>query len=122
MESVGKLVVIGGLKEQQEIPLPSARFGIGRFFSPESNIAVALDEKSVSRKHAVFLADEQIREYYVIDTHSTYGTYLMINGSFQQLTPDKQERVYNEDVVQFGNAVRVRLLLPCETRGAMTRL
>jgi hypothetical protein len=33
-----------------------------------------------------------------------------------------RERVYNDDVVQFGNSVTARLVLPGDTRAAATRL
>ncbi|MBC7811087.1 MAG: FHA domain-containing protein [Burkholderiales bacterium] len=121
-ESVGKLIVMGGLKDRSEIALPSENFSVGRFYNPGNNILIAMDEKSVSRKHANFICDERIREYYLVDTHSSFGTFIMLNGFFEQLPPNKQERIYNEDIVRFGNAVTVRLVLPCETRAAMTRL
>lgn len=120
--SVGKFVILSGLTGQREVPLPSSSFVIGRFYSPENNVLMAMDEKSISRKHAQFFSDEQIREYYLVDSSSTYGTFLLLGGQFEQLKPEKQERVYNEDVVQFGNNVRVRLILPCETRSSTTRL
>ena len=122
VESVGKLIVMGGLKDRSEIALPSENFSVGRFYNPANNILIAMDEKSVSRKHATFICDERIREYYLVDTHSSFGTFIMLNGFFEQIPPNKQERIYNEDIVRFGNAVTVRLVLPCETRAAMTRL
>jgi hypothetical protein len=120
--AVGKMIVLAGLDTMREISLPSANFFIGRFYSPEANVLVALDEKSISRRHATFICDEPIREYYLKDLNSSFGTSVLINGAFEKLTPDKQERIYNEDVVQFGNVVTVRLLLPCETRASMTSL
>jgi len=120
--AVGKMIVLAGLDSMREISLPSANFFVGRFYSPEANVLVALDEKSISRRHATFICDEPIREYYLKDLNSSFGTSVLINGAFEKLTPDKQERIYNEDVVQFGNVVTVRLLLPCETRASMTSL
>jgi hypothetical protein len=120
--AVGKMIVLAGLDTMREISLPSSNFFIGRFYSPEANVLVALDEKSISRRHATFICDEPIREYYLKDLNSSFGTAVLINGAFEKLTPDKQERIYNEDVVQFGNVVTVRLLLPCETRASMTSL
>lgn len=120
--AVGKMIVLAGLDTMREISLPSPSFFIGRFYSPEANVLVALDEKSISRRHAAFICDEPIREYYLKDLNSSFGTAVLINGAFEKLTPDKQERIYNEDVVQFGNMVTVRLLLPCETRASMTSL
>jgi hypothetical protein len=119
---VGKFIILAGVEGLSEMALPAKDFAIGRFYSPENEILVGLDEKSVSRKHARFTADEAIREYYLKDTSSSFGTFLLINGQFEQLTANTQERVYNEDVVRFGNVVTVRLLLPCETRGAVTSL
>ncbi len=119
---VGKFIILAGVEGLSEMALPSRDFAIGRFYSPENEILVGLDEKSVSRKHARFTADEAIREYYLKDTSSSFGTFLLLNGQFEQLTANAQERVYNEDVVRFGNVVTVRLLLPCETRGAVTSL
>jgi hypothetical protein len=119
---MGKFVVLSGLDGPKDIAFPAATFGIGRFYSPENGVLVALDEKSVSRKHATFTADEAVREYYVKDTNSAFGTSIMVNGVFEPLTAEKQERVYNEDVLQFGNAVTVRVILPTETRATMTIL
>jgi hypothetical protein len=121
VETMGKMVIIGGL-EPREIPLPSAQFTIGRFYSPESNVLVALDEKSVSRKHAMLRIAAQGREYYIQDVGSTYGTHLIAEGRFDRLQPGVDTRVYNQDVVQFGSGVRVQLVLPCETRSAITQL
>jgi hypothetical protein len=119
---MGKFVVMSGLDGPKDIAFPAATFGIGRFYSPENGVLVALDEKSVSRKHATFIADEAVREYYIKDTNSAFGTSIMVNGVFEPLTAEKQERVYNEDVLQFGNAVTVRVILPTETRATMTIL
>lgn len=121
VESMGKMVVLGGI-EPREIPLPSPHFTIGRFYSPENNVLVALDEKSVSRKHANLRIAAQGREYYLQDVGSTYGTHLAIEGRFDRLQPGVDVRVYNQDVVQFGSAVQVQLVLPCETRSAVTQL
>jgi hypothetical protein len=120
--SAGKMVILGGLSNLTEIPLPNNNFGIGRFYHPENNILVALDEKSISRRHATFSGDDTLREYYLTDTSSSYGTGIRKDNQFQLLTPGKRERVYNEDVVQFGNSVTVRFVLPGDTRAAATRL
>jgi pSer/pThr/pTyr-binding forkhead associated (FHA) protein len=121
LEAAGKMVILGGL-EPREIPLPSAHFTVGRFYSPENNVLVALDEKSVSRKHAILRVAAQGREYYLQDVGSTYGTHLALEGRFDRLQPGVDARVYNQDVVQFGSAVQVQLVLPCETRSAITQL
>jgi pSer/pThr/pTyr-binding forkhead associated (FHA) protein len=121
LETMGKMIIIGGL-EPREVPLPSAQFTVGRFYSPENNVLVALDEKSVSRKHAVMRIAAQGREFYIQDVGSTYGTHIIAEGRFDRLQPGMEARVYNQDVVQFGSAVRVQLVLPCETRSAITQL
>lgn len=119
--TVSKIVIVNGLPGQKDIPLPGSNFGIGRFYSPENNILVALDEKSISRRHAVFMGDEALAEFYLTDTNSSYGTQLRKENGFEALTPGQRERIYNEDVVQFGNNVTVRFLLPTATRAAVTR-
>jgi hypothetical protein len=121
LEGMGKMVIIGGL-ETREIPLPGTQFLIGRFYSPENNVLVGIDEKSVSRKHAALRVAAHGREYYIQDVGSTYGTHLIAEGRFDRLTPGRDERVYNNDVIQFGSTVQVRLVLPCETRSAITQL
>lgn len=122
--AVGKFIVLSGLPENhpKDMAFPSAEFVIGRFLSPENNVLIALDEKSISRRHAVLTCDEATREYYLRDTNSSFGTSIMINGVFEPLTPEKQERIYNEDVIQFGNVVTVRVLIPSETRASLTNL
>ncbi|MCU0511674.1 MAG: FHA domain-containing protein [Anaerolineae bacterium] len=122
MVTMGKFIVLSGLESPKEIALPGSDFFIGRFYSPESSVLVGLDEKSISRKHARFTGEDTLREYYLRDMNSSFGTFLLLNGNFEQLSPERQERVYNEDVVQFGNSVTIRLILPCETRMAMTAL
>ncbi|MBL8116408.1 MAG: FHA domain-containing protein [Anaerolineae bacterium] len=117
-----RMIVLGGLPGQKEIPIPGNNFGIGRFYSPESNILVAMDEKSVSRRHAIFMGDEALGEFYLTDTNSSYGTAVRKDNNFEVLTPGQRERIYNEDVVQFGNNVTVRFVLPSATRAAVTRM
>lgn len=120
--SIGKIVILNGVPNLTEIPLPSAQFAIGRFYNQEGNILLALDEGSVSRRHATFVSDESTREYYLTDTNSSYGTRIRIGGQMEALVPGRGERIYNEDVVQFGNVVNVRFILPCDTRPARGRL
>ncbi len=118
----GKFVVLAGVEGVSEMAIPAKEFTIGRFYNPENDILIGLDERSISRKHARFIIDEGTREYYLKDTASSFGTFLLINGQFEQLAANVQERVYNEDVVRFGNIVTVRLILPIETRGTVTSL
>lgn len=121
VDTMGKMVILTGL-EPREIPLPSAQFNIGRFYSPENNVLVSIDEKSVSRRHAAMRIAVHGREYYLQDVGSSYGTHLFIEGRVERLTPGHEARVYNHDIVQFGSAVQVRFILPCETRSAVTQL
>lgn len=119
---IGKMLILAGVEGVSEIALPAKEFNIGRFYNPDNDILIGLDERSVSRKHARFIADDTTREYYIKDTASSFGTFLLINGQFEQLAANVQERVYNEDVIRFGNIVTVRLILPIETRGTVTSL
>jgi FHA domain len=116
---IGKVVILSGLPAK-EIPLPGGNFGIGRFYNPEQNVQVAMDEKSISRRHAAFTSNDLLREYYLTDNGSSYGTSIQRNNQFEALKPGQPERVYNEDVVQFGNVVRVRFILPADKRASST--
>lgn len=118
----GKMLVISGLNSQKEIPLPGSNFAVGRFYNSERGVLVAFDEKSVSRQHATFSGDDIRHEYYLTDTNSSYGTAIQKNNRFELLTPGKRERIYNDDVVQFGNLITVRFALPGETRAAALHL
>lgn len=123
LEVLGRLIVLSGLNESIEIPLRGTSIGVGRYYNVENSILVALDEKSISRKHAVITINPQTREYFVSDTYSSYGTFVLKAGQFQQIEPGKNEPLYNEDVLQFGNVVRVRLILPTpQTRDTITRI
>ncbi len=119
----GRLVILsGGVRGPSEIPLPSSEFIIGRFYNPEQKVLIALDEKSISRRHAVFSSDDATREYRLIDSGSSYGTAIRKEGKFEAIKPDQPERLYNDDVVMFGTSVTVRFVLPGDTRSAATRL
>ena len=115
----GKMAVLSGLENTDDIPLPNANFVIGRYYHPENNIHIALDEKSISRRHAHFQGDDTRREYTITDTNSSYGTSLRANDKLQPLTPGQKFRVYNEDIIQFGQQVTVRFSLPGEMRPAV---
>jgi hypothetical protein len=118
----GKLIVTGGLAGGGEMNIPSANCVVGRFYNPEQNVLIALDDKSISRRHAQFNADDSTGAYYLTDLHSTYGTRIRKENQMMPLAPDQRERLYNEDVVQFGNNVTVRFILPGDTRASATRL
>jgi len=118
LSSGGKMVVLSGLNSVEDLPLPNNNFVIGRYYHPENNIHIALDEKSISRRHATFQGDDKTREYYLTDTNSSYGTALRIGDKLQQLVPGAKFRVYNNDVIQFGQAITVRFALPGDARPA----
>lgn len=118
----GKMVILSGLPNANEMELPGPSFGIGRFYNPDQSILVALDEKSISRRHAVFNADESRTEFYLTDTNSSYGTTIRKQNQFSLLTPGQPERIYDGDVVQFGTLVTVRFMLPGDTRASATQL
>lgn len=123
-ESAGarKMSVLSGLPELFEINLPGNEFGIGRFFNQEKKVLVFFDEKSVSREHALFAYNAQLDQHFITDKSSSYGTYVLVDNKFEPLSPERPERIFNGDVVQFGNVVKVRFLLPGETRASMTAL
>ncbi len=116
--SGGKMAVMAGLINTDEIPLPNNNFIIGRYYHPENNIHIALDEKSISRRHAQFQGDDNRREYTLTDTNSSYGTALRVGDKLQPLPPGQKFRVYNGDVIQFGQQVTVRFTLPGDLRPA----
>ena len=57
------------------------------------------------------------------DAGSTFGSSLVsADGSVTKMTVGKEERIYNGDIVQLGNAVRLRFMLPTEMRSSVTQL
>jgi pSer/pThr/pTyr-binding forkhead associated (FHA) protein len=122
ISEIGKLVVLSGLPDQLESNLPGLEFGIGRFYNQERKILVVLDEKSISREHAFFQYNAQLEQYFLTDKSSSYGTYILANDKFDPLTPDQPQQIFNGDVVQFGNLVKVRFILAGGTRASVTQL
>lgn len=121
-DGIARISIIAGLPGQ-EFPLPGTMFGIGRFYAPDQNVLIALDDKSVSRRHAQIRANPATREFYLSDLGSSFGTLLITpDGATNRLQPSREERIYHGDIAQFGNAVRVRFLLPCESRSSVTQL
>jgi len=118
----GKINVLSGLTGVNDITLPGSTFVIGRFYHPESNVMVAMDEKSISRRHVQFSGDDVLKTYSLTDLNSTYGTALRRDNGFERLQPGQQVRIYNQDIVQFGNSVTVRFSLPGDTRADATQL
>jgi hypothetical protein len=121
-DGIARVSIIAGLPGQ-EFPLPGTMFFIGRFYAPDQNVLIALDEKSVSRRHAQLRANPATREFYLSDLGSSFGTQLITpDGATNRLQPSREERIYHGDIAQFGNSVRVRFLLPCESRSSVTQL
>lgn len=116
----GKMTVLAGLPNTDELPLPNNNFIIGRYYHPENNIHIALDEKSMSRRHAQFQGDDSRREYTLTDTNSSYGTALRVGDKLQPLPPGQKFRIYNGDIIQFGQQVTVRFVLPGDSRPAQS--
>ena len=113
-----RMLVMAGIPGGGEIPMPSDKFIIGRYYHPESTILVALDERSISRRHVQFVGDPERREFYLTDMQSSYGTALQRpgNAGLLPLTPGTRMRIYNEDIVQFGQTVVIKFALPGEPR------
>jgi pSer/pThr/pTyr-binding forkhead associated (FHA) protein len=112
--------VLEGLQGVSEIRFPEPSFGIGRFYSPDEQILVALDDRSISRRHAFFTTEDN--EFYLMDMNSSYGTSILMRSTFEDLVPGQKERVYNDDVIRFGKTVKVRLRLLGGTRAESTQL
>jgi hypothetical protein len=121
-DGIARVAIIAGLPPQ-DYPLPGNMFAIGRFYQPDQNVLIGLDEKSVSRRHAQFRANPATREFFVQDLGSSYGTFVISSdGSTNRLQPNREEKVYNGDILQIGNSIRLRLLLPSDSRSAVTQL
>lgn len=110
------LSIIGGPEAGRQVSIPPDSFGIGRYENPESNVAVGLEERSVSRSHAFIRFDPASRQYFLQDLGSTYGTFVVVDGQPRKLVPGREERIYNQDILQFGSLVQARITLPIEMR------
>jgi hypothetical protein len=111
--TAGSMVIESGLPQVMTIDFPSSEFRIGRFRDETQNILVALDEKSISRSHALLRGNPQTGEYTIQDIGSRFGTFIVSpQGVPEQLQQGEARRVYNGTIVQFGSAVRARLNLP----------
>lgn len=118
---VPKMIMMNLPKGRKEIKLPQAQsFGLGRFYNREYNILIALDERSISRRHAVIRQDPNSMQFFLTDTNSSYGTAIQQGEQFRPMTPGEEERVFHNDVVQFGRALMVQFILPGETRMQIT--
>lgn len=110
----GMMTILEGMPGTSEIRLPKNSFGLGRFYNPDEDILIALDERSISRRHAYFSADGDF--YYLTDTGSSYGTAIYMNDAYVNLSAGQREQVYNDDVALFGNTVKVQFRLPGQSR------
>jgi pSer/pThr/pTyr-binding forkhead associated (FHA) protein len=110
----GTMIILEGLHGTNEIRLPKSSFGIGRFYNPDEDILIALDERSISRRHAYFSVEST--GFYLTDTGSSYGVMIYMNDTYVKLSPGQRELVYNNDVILFGNTVKVQLQLPGPSR------
>lgn len=118
---IPKMIMLNHPKGRKEIKLPEApSYGIGRFYNKEYSILIALDERSTSRRHAVLRKDMSLNQYFLKDTNSSYGTAIKRGELFQPMTPGEEERIYHNDVVQFGRSLEVQFTLPGSTRQSVT--
>jgi pSer/pThr/pTyr-binding forkhead associated (FHA) protein len=83
---------------------------VGRFASPE--VQLALDEKTVSRNHALVRANPQTGQYTVEDLGSSFGTFIVQGGSNTPVPQGQPYPLTNGTVVQFGQLVRVQFNIP----------
>jgi pSer/pThr/pTyr-binding forkhead associated (FHA) protein len=107
------ITVESGLPGVTTLNLPGDNFRIGRFHNPEMDVLLPLDEKSVSRNHALFNRDPNTGMCTLQDLGSRYGTFIVnAGGGLDQLAQGQSYPLMNGAVVQFGSAVRVRFNLP----------
>jgi pSer/pThr/pTyr-binding forkhead associated (FHA) protein len=105
------MTIENGVPNTGTIPLPGNEFRVGRFASPE--VQLALDEKTVSRNHALVRGDPQTGQYSVQDLGSSFGTFIVPpNGAPTPVAQGQSYPLTNGTVVQFGQVVRVRFNLP----------
>jgi hypothetical protein len=122
VEGLGRVAVIGGVAPLGEYPITAPTFYIGRFVAADQQVMIGLDEKSVSRRH-LMVRSTPAKEYFVSDAGSTFGSSIISSdGTMTRMTPGKEERIYNGDIVQLGNAAQVRFILPTEMRSSVTQL
>lgn len=122
VEGMGRVAVLSGVPQLGEYAITAPTFYVGRFVAADQQVMIGLDEKSVSRKH-LMVRSTPAHEYFVSDAGSTFGSSLIsADGTMTRMTPGKEERIYNGDIVQLGNAVRLRFMLPTEMRSSVTQL
>ncbi|HYO87521.1 MAG TPA: FHA domain-containing protein [Candidatus Limnocylindrales bacterium] len=122
VEGLGRVAVIAGAAPLGEYPIAMTSFYIGRFVAADQQVMIGLDEKSVSRRH-LMVRSTPAKEYFVSDAGSTFGSSIISSdGTMTRMTAGKEERIYNGDIVQLGNAAQVRFILPTEMRSSVTQL
>lgn len=122
VEGLGRVAVIAGAAPLGEYPIAMPTFYIGRFVAADQQVMIGLDEKSVSRRH-LMVRSTPAKEYFVSDAGSTFGSSIISSdGTMTRMTAGKEERIYNGDIVQLGNAAQVRFILPTEMRSSVTQL
>jgi pSer/pThr/pTyr-binding forkhead associated (FHA) protein len=104
------LTIQNGVPNTGTMPLPSSEFRVGRFASPE--VQLALDEKTVSRNHALVRANPQTGQFSVEDLGSSFGTFIVQGGSNMPVPQGQSYPLTNGTVVQFGQVVRVKFNIP----------
>jgi len=120
-EVIPKMTMLNHPKGKKEIKLPNTpSYGMGRFYNREYNILIALDERSISRRHAVLSRDASSNQYFLTDTNSSYGSAIQRGETFTPMTPGEEERIYHNDIVQFGRSLTVQFTLPGPTRQSVT--
>lgn len=118
---IPKMIMLNHPKGRKEIKLPDVpSYGMGRFYNKEYNILIALDERSISRRHAVLSRDASSNQYFLTDTNSSYGTAIKRGETFSPMSPGEEERIYHNDIVQFGRSLTVQFTLPGSTRDMVT--
>lgn len=118
---IPKMIMLNHPKGRKEIKLPDVpSYGMGRFYNKEYNILIALDERSISRRHAVLSRDASSNQYFLTDTNSSYGTAIQRGETFSPMTPGEEERIYHNDIIQFGRSLTIQFTLPGSTRQMVT--
>mgnify|MGYP000571700548 CR=1 FL=1 len=114
----GMMIVLDGMPDlaNRNIRMPKNSFTIGRFYNPDEDILVAIDERSISRRHARFTSEGS--NFYLTDIGSSYGTSISSGGQNINLSPDQREQVFDGDEIVFGNTVRLKLSLPGPARSS----
>ena len=91
-----KLYVMGGKEEHQSFDLQGETFYIGR--APENDIQI--EDKYISRKHLKL--QRKGNKYVIQDLNTKNGTF--VNG-----TKVQSAELNNEDTVQIGNVINIKV-------------